>query len=358
LSKIPLNLINEGIKIIEFAALSVKGMVKDRLEPIMTYFKNNWINGPLTKRPNVWNYYEFIGRQTNNDVEGFNRICNRVLRAKNPNIYKFIDALKRFDQEMSLQVEYFKKNPLNPYGYPKSAKQKQKEEAFTNLKSAFAKEEISLKLYMFSVASQIEPTEYLNEPICGEVLGGLGQGVDIISKVADDFIFALNDSGSREIMNSEIIREDFNFDAANLGGLIGLRHNEDNPVISTNNGYFLPSKSHPNNRLQNSDELEQGDFNNSLDKDGHSTLLSIPLIPKVVAAVFPAIIPQDNSLLYNICYECSETLGNKGMTCVQCKESFHVKCHVLPKYVTITNYYLKAGLKNWKCSRCKPPKSK
>ena len=138
----------------------------------------------------------------------------------------------------------------------------------------------------------------------------------------------------------------------------GLRHNEDNPVISTNNGYFLPSKSHPNNRLQNSDELEQGDFNNSLDKDGHSTLLSIPLIPKVVAAVFPAIIPQDNSLLYNICYECSETLGNKGMTCVQCKESFHVKCHVLPKYVTITNYYLKAGLKNWKCSRCKPPKSK
>ena len=72
-------------------------------------------------------------------------------------------------------------------------------------------------------------------------------------------------------------------------------------------------------------------YNNSLDKDGHSTLLSIPLIPKVVAAVFPAIIPQENSLLYNVCYECSETLGNKGMTCVQCKESFHVKCHVLPK---------------------------
>ena len=50
---------------------------------------------------------------------------------------------------------------------------------------------------------------------------------------------------------------------ANLGSLIGLRHNEDNPIISTNNGYFLPSKSHPNNKLQNSDELEQGDFNNS-----------------------------------------------------------------------------------------------
>ena len=54
---------------------------------------------------------------------------------------------------------------------------------------------------------QIEPTEYLNEKICGEVLGGLGEGggvdvedgalvcsggVEILEKVADDFNF--NDS--------------------------------------------------------------------------------------------------------------------------------------------------------------------
>jgi hypothetical protein len=47
-------------------------------------------------------------------------------------------------------------------------------------------------------------------------------------------------------MNSEIVRKDFN-----LGILKGLRHDENNRVISTNNGYFLPSKSHPKNRLQN-----------------------------------------------------------------------------------------------------------
>ena len=101
-------------------------------------------------------------------------------------------------------------------------------------------------------------------------------------------------------MNSEILREELNFDVANLGSLIGLRHNEDNPIISTNNGYFLPSKSHPNNRLENSDELEQGDFKNSLDKDGHSTLMSISLISKVVVAVFPAIIPRKFTFIYII----------------------------------------------------------
>ena len=49
---------------------------------------------------------------------------------------------------------------------------------------------------------------------------------------------------------------------------------------------------------------------------------------------------------------------DKGMKCPQCKESYHLKCHVPPKYVAITAYYQKQGLKNWKCSTCKPVKSK
>ena len=89
-------------------------------------------------------------------------------------------ALKRFDQDMSLNVEYYRSNLLDPFGYPKSKKQKQKEEAFVNLKAAFLKEDLSLKGYLYAVASQIEPTEYLNERVCGEALGWLGEcgGVD------------------------------------------------------------------------------------------------------------------------------------------------------------------------------------
>jgi hypothetical protein len=43
LSKIPLSLLEDGLKIVEFAALSVVGTFKQRLEPIMAYFKNTWI---------------------------------------------------------------------------------------------------------------------------------------------------------------------------------------------------------------------------------------------------------------------------------------------------------------------------
>jgi hypothetical protein len=35
LSKIPLNLLEDGLKIVEFAGLSVVGTVKHRLEPIL-----------------------------------------------------------------------------------------------------------------------------------------------------------------------------------------------------------------------------------------------------------------------------------------------------------------------------------
>jgi hypothetical protein len=257
---------------------------------------------------------------------------------------------------MSLQVEYYKKNPLDHFGYGKHSKQKQKEEAFINLKSAFDKEDLSLKEYLFAVASQIEPTEYLNEPVCGGVLGGLE--VDIIAKVAENFCFDLNDTCSRKIMNSEIERENINFDVANLGGLIGKGHDVDNPVISTNATYFLPSTQRPNDSMAS--VVDQVAFDKSMasDNDIHSSILHIPLIPKVNAPVFPAVTPLENSVAYNICYECSESLGNKGMSCPQCKESYHIKCHVPPKYVTISAYYQKQGLKNWKCSLCKPPKSK
>ena len=62
-------------------------------------------------------------------------------------------------------------------------------------------------------------------------------------------------------------------------------------------------------------------------------------------------------MAFNLCYEYSELFGNKGQTCPQCKNSYHFKCHVLPKYVAITIYYQKAGIKNWRCSTCRPMKA-
>ncbi len=68
----------------------------------------------------------------------------------------------------------------------------------------------------------------------------------------------------------------------------------DNPVVSTNNDYFLPSNTRPNDSLVSIVGVDQFGFNKSLDYDGHSTLLNIPLVPKVTAAVFPAEAPKED----------------------------------------------------------------
>ena len=51
-----------------------------------------------------WNYYDYLGRRTNNDLEGFNRQLNRFLHSPHPNIYKFVDHIKGIDQKNSLRI--------------------------------------------------------------------------------------------------------------------------------------------------------------------------------------------------------------------------------------------------------------
>jgi len=38
-------------------------------------------------RKEIWNYYDYLSRRTNNDLEGFNRQLNRFLSGTEPNIY-------------------------------------------------------------------------------------------------------------------------------------------------------------------------------------------------------------------------------------------------------------------------------
>ena len=79
-------------------------------------------------------------------------------------------------------------------------------------------------------------------------------------------------------------------------------------------------------------------FNTSIDSEANSTQIpsrlrvtnQIAQRLKVVAPVFPAVALVENSIAFNVCYECSEPLGNKGLVCSNCKEHFHFKCHVKP----------------------------
>ena len=101
-------------------------------------------------------------------------------------------------------------------------------------------------------------------------------------------------------------------------------------------------------------------FNTSIDSEANSTQIprrlrvthQIAQRLKVVAPVFPAVALVENSIAFNVCYECSEPLGKKGLDCSNCKEHFHFKCHVKPKYENVTIYNQKNNL-FWKCSLCK-----
>jgi hypothetical protein len=85
---VPLSQLSEALKVVTDFVIITKC---DRT-PILKYFMKTWINGKYN--PDTWNYYDHIGRKTNNDVEGFNHYLNKFLHSPHPNIYKFVDHIK------------------------------------------------------------------------------------------------------------------------------------------------------------------------------------------------------------------------------------------------------------------------
>ena len=63
--------------------------------------------------------------------------------------------------------------------------------------------------YLFAVASQIEPTEYLNERICGEALGGQLRAIQIDD--IDSFVSTNTAQLPRDEMTNENIVSQNNF---------------------------------------------------------------------------------------------------------------------------------------------------
>ena len=126
--------------------------------------------------------------------------------------------------------------------------------------------------YLFAVASQIEPSEYLNERICGEALGGQ---------------------------------------------LLAIKIDDIDSFVTTNTAQL------PRDEISNVNIVSQNNFNREIQEDANSTmflmynqLLSVQL--EVATAVFPVVQLMEDSIANDICYECSDQLGNKGMRCLQC----------------------------------------
>ncbi len=94
----------------------------------------------------MWNYYVYLGRRTNNDLKGFNRQLDRFLHGSDPNIFKFVNHIKGIDQKNPLRIIEYRKDPLDYGRWSQSAKQVEKETKLQRLMDAYKKNQISLYL--------------------------------------------------------------------------------------------------------------------------------------------------------------------------------------------------------------------
>ena len=111
LALMPLESLNECLDIIKVKTLeSINVCPRRSVQDIIVYFERTWINGNYP--PHVWNYFDFVGRKTNNDLENFNKQANAFIHESKPSIFKFITFVKDRDAAMHLAANYYRENKI------------------------------------------------------------------------------------------------------------------------------------------------------------------------------------------------------------------------------------------------------
>jgi hypothetical protein len=71
------------------------------IQLFLAYFEKQWL-----KDVKIWNNFDTDGPRTNNFNEGYNNRLNRLCGSGHPNLYKFINIMKR--EESLASVKYFR----------------------------------------------------------------------------------------------------------------------------------------------------------------------------------------------------------------------------------------------------------
>ncbi len=101
LALIPIDRISECMDMIKAKAYLHENVCPGKnVQVFINYFEKTWLNGNWS--PKVWNYFDYIGRKTNNDLENFNKHANAEIHQAKPSIFKFINFLKSRDSAMTL----------------------------------------------------------------------------------------------------------------------------------------------------------------------------------------------------------------------------------------------------------------
>ncbi|XP_066948591.1 uncharacterized protein [Macrobrachium rosenbergii] len=105
-------------------------------QPVVDYMEDTWIGRPdrrLVRRPpqfphKMWNVYQAVLEdlpKTNNSVEGWHRGFEAQLASYHPNIWKFVECIKREQTLSNAKIEQYlagKEPPLKKRKYRDSAK--------------------------------------------------------------------------------------------------------------------------------------------------------------------------------------------------------------------------------------------
>ncbi|XP_048242412.1 uncharacterized protein LOC125374801 [Haliotis rufescens] len=90
-------------------------------EDFNDYMVINWVDDDARFPIPLWNHHQTAGPRTNNNLEGFHHRLNRTLPHRHPNIYRFVEVIKKIEcadrtktvrlwcrptqQEASLQID-------------------------------------------------------------------------------------------------------------------------------------------------------------------------------------------------------------------------------------------------------------
>ena len=151
------------VKDIDRAYAIVKSNVPDNIEvkPILDYFEKTWLNGQW--KPAVWNHYDDDGPRSNNHAEAFNRVINAKLMSSHPNIWKYIDFLKKLDNKMVIEMSAKQSIKLPYYMNKQSKEVKARAQHESELRDEYDSGSISLDEYIERFSSSVNFYEALAE---------------------------------------------------------------------------------------------------------------------------------------------------------------------------------------------------
>ena len=108
LSFIPLDRIQDGLDVLHGLGVALPRKYHGFVDKFLRYYEKVWIFGNYP--PEEWNYYHFIGSNTNNHQEGFNRKLSGEVLGTKPNPYKAVAKLKELFIETTDNAEAIKQS--------------------------------------------------------------------------------------------------------------------------------------------------------------------------------------------------------------------------------------------------------